>query len=66
MKGLPDDVNVSEVEEFFSKAGVIKSDVETGEPKIKVYLDESGRIKGDALISYIKPESVQLAIWMLH
>ena len=48
--------------EFFSKAGVIKTDVDSGDERIKVYRDEFGRVKGDALISYIKPESVQLAI----
>jgi HIV Tat-specific factor 1 len=62
IKGLPDDVSLEELKEFFSKAGVIKSDVETGDSKIKIYRDELGRVKGDALVSYIKSESVELAI----
>ena len=66
VKGLPDDVAVDELKEFFSKAGVIKSDLDSGEPKVKIYTDDTGRVKGDALISYIKPESVHLAIQMLH
>lgn len=66
IKGLPDDVEVEELKEFFSKAGVIKSDLDSGESKVKIYKDELGRVKGDALVSYIKPESVELAIQMLH
>ncbi len=62
IKGLPDDVEVEELKEFFSKAGVIKSDLDSGESKVKVYKDSLGRVKGDALVSYIKPESVELAI----
>ena len=30
-----------------------------------MYKDESGRLKGDARIGYVKPESVELAIQMM-
>jgi HIV Tat-specific factor 1 len=33
-----------------------------GNPKIKLYTDESGTFKGDALVSYFKGESVDLAV----
>lgn len=33
-----------------------------GNPKIKLYTDESGAFKGDALVSYFKGESVDLAV----
>lgn len=36
-----------------------------GEPKIKLYKDDNDQIKGDALVMYFKPESVQLAISLL-
>lgn len=33
-----------------------------GNPKIKLYTDEAGTFKGDALVSYFKGESVDLAV----
>lgn len=33
-----------------------------GNPKIKLYTDEAGKFKGDALVSYFKGESVDLAV----
>lgn len=36
-----------------------------GEPKIKLYKDDKDQVKGDALVMYFKPESVQLAITLL-
>ena len=45
---------------MFSKAGLILEDAE-GEPKIKLYKDEKGRFKGEALVVYLKEESVELA-----
>jgi HIV Tat-specific factor 1 len=33
-----------------------------GGPKIKLYLDDNGRFKGEALVSYFKEGSVDLAI----
>jgi HIV Tat-specific factor 1 len=36
-----------------------------GETKIRIYKDEEGVPKGDALVSYLRPESVNLAITLL-
>jgi HIV Tat-specific factor 1 len=36
-----------------------------GLPKIKLYKDEQGKPKGDALITYFKPESVDLCVRLL-
>lgn len=58
--GLPNNISVDEVHEHFKKVGIIKED-EDGQPKIKLYKDDKGQLKGDALITYLKEESVTLA-----
>lgn len=63
--GIPPDATVEELKNTFSKYGVIMEDLETGEPKIKIYRDENGVSKGDALVSYFKEESVPLAVDLL-
>ena len=43
-------------------AGLFKLDAETQRPKLKMYKDAAGRRKGDALLCFLKPESVALAV----
>ncbi|KAJ1926363.1 hypothetical protein IWQ60_003849 [Tieghemiomyces parasiticus] len=62
IQGLPTDVTVDELKATFSRFGLIMEDFETKRPKIKLYTNEDGTPKGDALITYFKPESVPLAI----
>ncbi|KAF8064756.1 hypothetical protein N665_1169s0014 [Sinapis alba] len=63
--GLPKDVTIEEVVEVFSKCGIIKED-DSGKPRIKLYSDKAtGELKGDALITYMKEPSVDLAIQIL-
>ncbi|KAI9801036.1 MAG: hypothetical protein M1825_003571 [Sarcosagium campestre] len=62
---LPTDVTVDEVKSVFSKCGVIAEEIDQGKPRIKLYTDDDGNIKGDALIVYFRAESVQLAVQML-
>ncbi|MCJ1406903.1 hypothetical protein MMC19_000973 [Ptychographa xylographoides] len=62
---LPLDASSEEVQSVFSKCGVIAEEIDHGKPRIKLYTDEQGRFKGDALILYFRPESVELAIQML-
>ena len=50
---------------YFEKCGIIREDFESGQPKIKLYKMENGQLKGDAMISYWKEESVNLATQIL-
>ncbi|KAJ3108227.1 hypothetical protein HDU97_001761 [Phlyctochytrium planicorne] len=63
--GLPLDVTIEELKESFEKYGILMEDLATGQPKIKLYKDAEGKFKGDALITYFKEESVDLAINLL-
>lgn len=62
---LPLDVQSEEIERVFSRYGVLLEDSE-GRPRVKLYHDEkTGAFKGEALVVYFKPESVDLAIQLL-
>lgn len=52
---LPAGVTADELNELFKRAGQIKSDLKTGESRIKLYGN------GDALITYVHNDSVKLA-----
>ncbi|KAI7720658.1 hypothetical protein KC353_g2002 [Hortaea werneckii] len=62
---LPQDVDTQELHDVFSKFGVIAESLDSSEPRIKLYYNDDSSFKGDALIVYFRPESVQLAINML-
>ena len=62
---LPSDTTAEEIYTFFSKAGIIKRDEFTGEFAIKIYENEDGTQKGDAIVTYFKPESLPLALQLL-
>ena len=62
---LPSDVDADELQTVFSRCGVIAEEIDSGRPRIKMYSNEQGVFKGDALVVYFRPESVQLAIQML-
>ncbi|KAJ5082661.1 hypothetical protein N7532_011704 [Penicillium argentinense] len=62
---LPLDAKVEEIEEVFSKAGVIAEEIDSQRPRIKMYTDENGKFKGEALVVYFRHESVPLAITLL-
>jgi HIV Tat-specific factor 1 len=56
---------LEEVNDVFKKFGLITEEIDTGKPRIKMYKDEAGNFKGDALIVYFRSESVNIAIQML-
>ncbi|EPS25742.1 hypothetical protein PDE_00678 [Penicillium oxalicum 114-2] len=62
--GLPLDAERDEIEESFSRWGVIAREIDSGAPRVKMYYDENGKFKGEALVVYFRPESVALAIQM--
>jgi HIV Tat-specific factor 1 len=59
--GIPPDATLEEIDELFKKAGVILVDPLTSLPRIKLYKNEDGNLKGDALVIYLREESVALA-----
>ena len=62
---IPLDADAEEISHTFSKCGVIAEEIDSGKARIKMYENDQGQFKGDALIVYFRPESVSLAIQML-
>jgi len=58
-------VTEEELDQFFSKAGMIRYDAQSGGKKIKIY-KEDGKCLGDGIISFQKQESVAIALDMLN
>ncbi|KAI1868680.1 uncharacterized protein JN550_006255 [Neoarthrinium moseri] len=64
--GLPADATLDEVHDVFSrKCGVVAEEIDSGRPRIKLYTDADGNFKGDALVVFFKPQSVDMAIMLL-
>nr|XP_056714982.1 HIV Tat-specific factor 1 [Euleptes europaea] len=63
--GLPPDITKDEFVQVMSKCGIVMRDPVTEEPKIKLYKDKEGNLKGDGLCCYLKRESVELALKLL-
>lgn len=57
---LPPGTTAELLASTFSRAGLLMTDDE-GNPKVKLYTDSQGNFKGDALVSYFKQNSVDLA-----
>ncbi|KAG0059908.1 hypothetical protein BGZ89_012711 [Linnemannia elongata] len=62
--GLPLDTDLEEVMEVFKKGGVFMED-ENEKPRIKLYTNSQGQRNGEGLVTYLRPESVALAIDLL-
>ncbi|XP_063984049.1 17S U2 SnRNP complex component HTATSF1 [Diachasmimorpha longicaudata] len=64
ISGLPLDITMDELIELVGKCGLVARD-DKNKDKIKMYRDAEGNPKGDALCTYIKVESVDLALKVL-
>ncbi|KAG6442544.1 HIV Tat-specific factor 1 homolog [Manduca sexta] len=66
VSNLPLDINEEEFVNFMQKCGLVERDPSTQKMKVKLYMDkEHNCFKGDALCTYIKIESVDLALKLL-
>eukprot|EP00058_Branchiostoma_floridae_P027609 XP_002613100.1 hypothetical protein BRAFLDRAFT_125707 [Branchiostoma floridae] len=65
VSGLPTDITDDEFKDLMQKCGIIMEDMETGQPKFKLYRDQNGQLKGDGRCCYLKRESVDLALQIL-
>jgi hypothetical protein len=54
VNGLPLDITEEEFVELMNKYGIIKENEDSGEPKVKLYKDAQGQLKGDGLCCYLK------------
>lgn len=64
--GLPFDTTIDEVKEVFTKfGGIIAEEVDSGNPRIKLYTSEAGQLTGEALIVFFKAPAVNNAIQLL-
>ncbi|CAK4031197.1 related to cold sensitive U2 snRNA supressor [Lecanosticta acicola] len=60
--GIPADAHLDEIKTLFSRCGAIQESVESDEKRIKMYYDREGKFKGEALIIFLSPTSVTMAI----
>ncbi len=65
LSNLPEDTTEEELLQFVVKCGMVDLDIRTNKPKLKMYRDAEGNFKGDALCTYVKVESVSLALQIL-
>uniref|UniRef100_A0A1B6CZN8 RRM domain-containing protein n=2 Tax=Clastoptera arizonana TaxID=38151 RepID=A0A1B6CZN8_9HEMI len=66
VSNLPLDLTETEFIDFMQKCGLVMKDIDTGKMKVKLYTEpKTGFFKGDALCTYIKKESVKLALDLL-
>ncbi|KAL1406055.1 hypothetical protein Q8F55_007738 [Vanrija albida] len=61
---LPPNTTPELLASVFSKAGVLLVG-DDGKPRVKLYYDDEGKFKGEALVMYFKEGSVDLAITLL-
>lgn len=65
LENVPDEIEEEELVEHMGKAGLILMDRATGDYKVKRYVDKGGNLNGTALVTYLRAESVLLALDLL-
>ena len=50
MTSLPVNISKEDIHDVFSKYGVIAESLDSDEPRIKMYCNDEGEFKGEALI----------------
>ncbi|CAH0728162.1 unnamed protein product, partial [Brenthis ino] len=66
VSNLPLDITEEEFVNFMQKCGLVERDPNSQKMKVKLYMDKEQKcFKGDALCTYIKIESVDLALKLL-
>ena len=65
VSNLPADTTEESFVELMAKCGMVDIDVRSNKPKVKLYRDAEGNVKGDGLCTYVKVESVGLALQIL-
>lgn len=65
VSNLPEEYSEEEFLDLMQKCGLVMRDPSNGKMKVKLYKDAEGRLKGDALCTYIRIESVDLALKLL-
>ncbi|XP_029654282.2 HIV Tat-specific factor 1 homolog [Octopus sinensis] len=66
VSNLPKDITLDEFEELMKKYGLIAKDLLSNKLKIRLYTTKEGINKGDGLCTYIRIESVTLALNILN
>jgi len=65
IQGLPtEDFDEKMLWEYMKKAGIVAED-DGGQPKVKLYRNADGSLKGDGRVCFLKVESVSLALTIL-
>ena len=59
---MPHDATHDEIANAFKVAGILRTDPNTLQPRIKLYKKHDGTLKGDGLVTFVKRESVALAV----
>ena len=62
---IPLDATLEEIHQVFSRCGMIAEEIDSDGPRIKMYKDDEGNFKGDALIIFFRPESINQAMILL-
>nr|XP_023022348.1 HIV Tat-specific factor 1 homolog [Leptinotarsa decemlineata] len=66
VSNLPTDIEEQEFVDFMQKCGMVMRDQQSGKFKVKLYrVPDTDILKGDALCTYIKIESVEMALKLL-